>query len=184
MLATVDVDRLLVRKLNLWYHVTNWNWKKETGNLDYFILYTLCFILYFILYNSSLFVRVYSQWDRARISSVIMLPSNIQWYKILTKKKVSPFQKKEFGNTRKFETLLFVEGFFEAITSAFFPSKLWRFKPFLSIANCIFCLASLDDTKDEQPCASAPYFTLSGPKSGNLSRTDLNYVDRAKERVL
>ena len=108
----------------------NWNWKKETGNLDYFILYTLWFILYFI------------------------------------------------------HSTLFVEGFFEAITSAFFPSKLWRIKPFLSIDNCIFCLASLDDTKDEQPCASAPYFTLSGPKSGNLSRTDLNYVDRAKERVL
>ena len=109
-----------------------------------------------------------------------MLPQNIQCYKIPTK----TFPKKKSGKTRKFETLLFVEGFFEAITSAFFPSKLWRIRPFLSIANCIFCLASLDDTKDEQPCASAPYFTLSGPKSGNLSRTDLNYVDRAKERVL
>ena len=102
MLATVDVDRLLVRKLNLWYHVTNWNWKKETGNLDYFILYTLCFILYFILYNSSLFVRVYSQWDRARISSVIMLPWNIQWYKNFDKKRFHLSEKK---NLVKHESL-------------------------------------------------------------------------------
>ena len=99
MLATVDVDRLLVRKLNLWYHFMILNEKEtetekrklETQITLYFILYDLYFTLYFITLENLNFVmlrgflrqlyRPFSpQNDNDSVLSSLLLTVSSVWY--------------------------------------------------------------------------------------------------------
>ena len=93
MLATVDVDQLLVRKLNLWYHFMILNEKEtetkkrklETQITLYFILYDLYFTLYIQHYLLRVFLRQLHRpfspqnYGDSNLSSLLLIVSSV-WY--------------------------------------------------------------------------------------------------------